>query len=202
MGTRHTEIGRHLRDLLGIILGSALNAAATTFFITGCGLVPGGVAGVATLLNRLLGFPLGGAFFIISGLIVVAGLFLLGRESFAKTIFCIAVFSLFLELGDRLMPAFQGNLWLSAILGGALVGLGLGAILRSRGSLGTTDLIGQILNKYFGLSVSITILVMDAIPMVVGAFFFGAATLPHALACLVMISLAVGALQPKKARRA
>jgi Uncharacterized conserved protein len=191
---------RHGRDLCGIVLGSAVNAAGTTYFLTGCDLVPGGVAGVGHIINKLSGFPIGGAVFIISGLILVAGLIFYGKESFAKTLFCIAVFSSLLELAHRILPKYTGNLLLGALLGGAFIGLGLGLILRCRGSLGTTDLIAQILNKYFGISVSGAILVMDVIPMVVGALLFGGATLIYSVLCLVIITQVIGLTQPKKTK--
>ena len=67
----------------------------------------------------------------------------LGKDALFKTVWGILTLSLFLEL-TALLPAYTGDLLIAALLGGALMGLGLGVILRRNGSTGGSDLAGLI----------------------------------------------------------
>jgi uncharacterized membrane-anchored protein YitT (DUF2179 family) len=53
------------------------------------------------------------------------------------------------------------NAILAAIYGGFMLGVGLGLVFRGRASTGGSDIVGQILNKYTGISIGISIMLVD-----------------------------------------
>ena len=56
----------------------------------------------------------------------------------------------------------------SALVGGAMVGIGIGFMLRYRTSTGGTDLIAQFISAKTGVNVGINIFVIDSLVLVVG----------------------------------
>ncbi|MER2237423.1 MAG: YitT family protein, partial [Psychrobacillus sp.] len=56
----------------------------------------------------------------------------------------------------------------SAIVGGSMVGIGIGFMLRYRTSTGGTDLIAQFISAKTGVNVGINIFVIDSLVLVVG----------------------------------
>lgn len=181
------------------MLGCIIEASAIAFFINGCGLIPSGVTGVATILKRVVDFPVGGSVFVISSAIMVSGLVFLGVENFEKTMFCITVYSGCVEIAMHVLPVYTGNMWFAAIIGGIFVGIGNGLILFGRGSLGTTDLIGMILNKYLGINIGTVIFTLDMIPIIVGAAAFKAGALFPSILYLASLTIVIWILNPKMA---
>lgn len=65
---------------------------------------------------------------------------------------------------------------LSSITGGALVGLGIGIMLRYETSTGGTDLLAQFLAPVFHLNVGVIIFIIDAIIISIGGLLFSSTT--------------------------
>ncbi|WXR62275.1 YitT family protein [Peptostreptococcaceae bacterium AGR-M142] len=138
-------------EYLGITLGCLLLAIALNFFLVPNTIAPGGISGLAVLINKLTGFTTSKIILVINIPLFIAGILVLGKNFGAKTAYGTIALIFILDI----LSKYYSNLsvtndhLLSAVYGGLVLGTGLGIVFRCGGSTGGTDLIGSILNKYF-----------------------------------------------------
>ena len=135
-----------IRDYWMILLGALITGASYTYFFVPNNIAPGGITGVATVLNHLIGWPPVGTLSFILNI----PLFLLGYKSGGKlfvlrSFIAMMLLSLFIDIlpGD---PITDDGM-LASIFGGILLGIGLGLVLRAGATTGGTDLAAQMVHK-------------------------------------------------------
>lgn len=172
-------------DLLMILAGSILYAVAIGMFSAPNDIAPGGLTGIATLLNYAsitwswpIELPIGITTIAMNVPLIIAAWFVLNRSMAIRTLMGIAISSI---LTDLLSPYLSGlylveegkNPLLVCIFGGALLGLGVGLILRRGGTTGGSEVISRLLEKkYPHMSVGTLILVVDAIVITISAVVY------------------------------
>jgi len=146
-----------------IVLGSVVMGLGYALFLIPHHFVPGGVSGVAIIVNSLSRFPVGTLILILNIPIFVLGAKIMGRESAVRSLVGLFISSFCIDLFNEVigLPSATDNPILAAIYGGVLLGLGLGLVFRGRSSTGGSDILGQILNKRFGLSIGMSIMLID-----------------------------------------
>lgn len=158
-------------EYLGIGLGCGLLAAGLVLFLMPNTIAPGGVTGLAIVVQKLFNIPMDITNLAINIPLFVIGLFILGGTFGVKTGFATVTLSAFIRLfiiifGNNYM--LTRDLLLSAIYGGVIAGTGIGFVFRSGGTTGGTDLAGAIINKYFpNLSVAKIMMILDLTIVVV-----------------------------------
>lgn len=138
-------------EYIGITVGCLLLAIALNFFLVPNTIAPGGISGLAVLINKLSGFTTSKIILVINIPLFIVGILILGKNFGAKTAYGTVVLIFILDILSKYysnLSVTNDNL-LSAIYGGLVLGTGLGIVFRCGGSTGGTDLIGSILNKYF-----------------------------------------------------
>jgi len=139
-------------------------------------LVSGGISGVAQLLHYAFNTPIG--IVVVLGnipLFFLGWRFLGGPRFAARTMLSILCFSLFTDLLVYLTgtaPVTQ-DIVLNTLYGGITLGVGLGIVYLGRGTSGGTDIIGRILNRHYGISISMAYLLTDSLVVLLAGFFFG-----------------------------
>ena len=143
--------------------GSAVAGLAYCMFLIPYQINPGGLAGVAMLLNFLLGTPVGLMTILMNVPLFAVGIRLFGASYGLKSVFGMVLFSLMIDFFTYLvpLPAATSNLLLASIFGGILLGIGVGMVFRGGGSTGGVDIIGQIVSHYTNLSTGTAILLAD-----------------------------------------
>ena len=68
------------------------------------------------------------------------------------------------------------SLWLSALYGGVISGVGMGLVMKSGSNTGGTDIIAQIIARYTPLSLGTALFIVDAVIIAASAIFFGIET--------------------------
>jgi uncharacterized membrane-anchored protein YitT (DUF2179 family) len=152
-----------VRDIVVITVGSAITALSYVLFLIPHHIVPGGVAGVAMLLNHFLKTPVGAMTIVLNIPIFVWGMRVLGRMFGVKSIVGVVLsFSLvdFFTYVVKVHSATQNPI-LAAVYGGILLGVGLGVVFRGNGSTGGTDIVGQILSRHSNFSTGVAIMLVD-----------------------------------------
>jgi uncharacterized membrane-anchored protein YitT (DUF2179 family) len=159
---------------LGIALGSIMMAFSIILFIKANNIVPGGVMGIANIINYLTGFPIGLTTLCFSIPIFIIGLLSLGKEVGIKTIYCNVVYAVVVDFLDNNITALTGDLFLATIFGGVLMGTGVAFILGFGATFGGTDLIGRIVHKYVpNVSTQWIMFGFDFLVILAGAIVFG-----------------------------
>ena len=75
-----------LWDSLIVLVGTAVYAVGLYYFVEPSNTAPGGVSGIALLVNYVTGFPVGIASALINAPLLILGLVFLGKEFILKTL--------------------------------------------------------------------------------------------------------------------
>jgi uncharacterized membrane-anchored protein YitT (DUF2179 family) len=147
-----------------LVLGSFISALAVIMFEAPYRIAPGGVSGAAVILNDLFGLPIG--VMVLIGNIpiqILAFRMLGGWRALAATIFTLVLYSIMIDLLTPYFPADLAgeDVFLAALFGGIVGGIGAGLIYRAGGTLGGTSTLGRILQQKYGIPLSSSSLYTD-----------------------------------------
>ena len=135
-----------IHDTVIMIVGCFLLALAINHFLDPHGIAPGGVTGLAIVLNNLTQIPVWIMNLVFNIPLFICAIKLLKGEA-AKTFFGIAFLTVFLKILP--VQVVTNDVLLSAIFGGIIMGIALGLIFRVNGSTGGTDLLALLINHFF-----------------------------------------------------
>ena len=162
-----------IRQIIFIELGTFLFAFAIGAFILPGKILTGGVAGVTAILVKFIPVAEDYLAIIINTSLFIIGSIFLGRDFFFNTIFYSATYPFALLFVTRMLPQIEIDPLLAAIYGGILGGVAVGILFRNGGSSGGMDVIALILEKYFGVKVSTSIMITDSLTVLGGLFAYG-----------------------------
>lgn len=137
-----------VRDWVFIVLGSAIYAAGVAFFLDPNSLAPGGVSGVAIVLNRLIHLPTGSIILCLNIPIMILGTWKLGFRMLYTTIFATVFSSAVIDLIAPL-GALTQDPFLAAIVGGACSGFGIALVFKAGATTGGTDVLARLVKLKF-----------------------------------------------------
>ena len=174
-----------IRDGLLIVIGTALVSAAVKYIYLPAGLDTGGVSGVAVIMEHLARVPLWITNTALNVPLFLAGLKFRGWQFIRRTAISTALMSLFLWV----LPAFpqlpHDDLFLSAVFGGLLSGVGMGMVFSAMATTGGTDLLAALLQvKLRHISIPKLVGALDFFIILVGLWVFG---IVHGLYALVAV---------------
>ncbi|HBI94394.1 MAG TPA: hypothetical protein DDY58_19290 [Terrisporobacter glycolicus] len=132
-----------------LIVGCLLIALSFVLFFDPHSIAPGGLTGLAVIINYLFNIPLWFVNLIFNVPLFILAYKVLTKRECLKTLLGIVFFTLALNLFEN-FANFQitNDVLLSTLTGGVILGLGLGVIFNINGTTGGTDLIGLILNRW------------------------------------------------------
>lgn len=181
-----------LADYATITLGALLVALAVRVFLVPNNVITGGLTGVAQLLSSLVGTPVGLVVLVLNVPLLVLGWRRLGGFVFGlRTLYAIVVMSLAIDLLAPYVQPVTADPLLYSLYGGVLDGLGLGLILRARGTAGGTDIIARLVETRFGVRPGRTLLSCDAAIFGAAFFTYGPEKILYALLVAFVSSRAV-----------
>ena len=166
----------HKREILmayaQIFIGSVIGAAAYPTFLIPNNIAPGGLTGVATILNYLAGWPVG-----ITALVLNIPLFLIGYRTMGKvfafrSLVATALFTILIDILP-LKPVSEDPL-LGTLFGGVVLGIGLGLILRGGATTGGSDMVARLVHRRFSfITVGMFLFALDFLVVLAAAIFIG-----------------------------
>jgi uncharacterized membrane-anchored protein YitT (DUF2179 family) len=157
-------------------------------FIVPIHLINGGFWGVSLILHYLLGFQIAITFFCLNiPIFLTSSVF--DREFFLKGLLGITVSSVMIELFTPLQFMIQLPTISSIIIGGLLVGLGVGFMLKEHISPGGMDLLGLMLAKLFSINVGIAILILDSFIILLGTLTLRDERLLYSMLIVMIIGI-------------
>lgn len=160
---KRKQLFSFLIDLLFYIAGGMIYSVAVLLFLTENEISPGGLTGIATILNYLFSLPIGTVVFILNIPLLAAGFIKFGGVFIAKTAVATAVMSLTLDISGIFMPKMKIDPILAALFGGLLMGLGISLFMLRGATTGGTDIIAKLINRKFPhLTVGRLMLAADA----------------------------------------
>ena len=135
-------------DYFVITAAAIIYAIAVSQFLDPNSLAPGGVTGIAIILNRITGLETGTWTLMINIPILLIGMWKFG----VKFIFSTLYFTVINSCAINLLASFgavTNDPLLAALAGGSLIALALGAVFRAGATSGGTDIIVKLLRLRF-----------------------------------------------------
>jgi len=156
---------KNLKSYLLVITGSCLTASAFGLIVLPNQFAAGGVTGFSVLLQNIIPLPVSVLVLAVNLSLFLLGWIFVGKDFVFKTLLTSIIFPFVLEITQQfdIFHELAAESLVSSILAGTILGLGCGFILLGNGSGGGFDILGVILNKKFGISVSIVMYICDFI---------------------------------------
>ena len=161
------------RNWASILFGNALYSLAVALFLEPSGLITGGATGIALAIGRLTGLPVSGLLLFINLAMLVWGWAVLGRAFALNTLASSVLSPAFLGLFEGLLAGrvLTEDIFLCTVFAGLGIGVALGLVIRAGASTGGLDIPPLVLNKWFKLPVSATMLTFDIAVLLMQAVF-------------------------------
>ena len=178
--------------VIEFLIGCFIVSFAYSIFIASNNLVPGGVGGIAVILDNLFGFRPSTVITIANIFLLILSLILLDKEKTRASILGTLLFPLFVRLTENINVWLQidtSQLLMSSLMGGILFGLGAGIVFKAGFTLGGTDIVNQIISKYGKISIGKSMLMSDGLIVLSSAVFFGMNSMMYSIIILYCISL-------------
>ena len=173
------------------ILGVFLVAVAFNVLVLPCSIVYG-MGGVGVILNKI--FSVDPSLVILIGdiFLLILSYILLGNEHTRGSVVGSLLYPLFVKLTESFSQYINfGNtdILVLVLFGAVITGFGLGLIFKSGFTTGGTDILNQIVSKYFKMSLGNSMIFTDGLIIVCGLFVFGFEKLMYSMISLYIISI-------------
>lgn len=174
MKKNFAELKALFGNFLLIFFGCLIMGLAYSLFLIPHHFVPGGVSGVAIIINFFTRFPVGVLIIVLNIPIFLLGLRTMGRKYVLSSLVGMLLSSLMIDFFNEILrlKSASDNSILAAIYGGAMLGIGLGLVFRGHGSTGGSDIIGMVISKYTGISIGFGILITDFVVISAAGFAY------------------------------
>lgn len=176
---------------LTFVIGIFIVAFAFNIFMLPNDIVYG-VGGLGVIFKELFSMSPSVVILISSLALLVLSFFVLGFNKTKNTIIGSLLFPIFVSITEFLIPYIDlGDTepLLLAIFGAALSGFGYGLIFKSGFTTGGTDILNEIVAKYFKMSIGNAMFFTDGLIIFFSLFFFGWQKFMYSVVNIVIISI-------------
>lgn len=162
-----------------LTLGTLILAIGNYFFKFPNNFSFGGVSGISLILAKLLPSPIltpSMLVLILNMALLVLGYFVLGGGFLSSTLYCSTLFSILLNVLERLWPLaapLTNQPLLELFFAVLLPSFGSAVLFHLDGSSGGTDIIAMILRKYTSLNTGSALACADVVVAVSALYIFG-----------------------------
>lgn len=181
-------------DYLFILIGTLILAIGINVFMTPNKISAGGITSLGTILLHIFGVRMSITNLACNVVLFVFGFRKLGKYAVIQTASGIVFLSLFLEL-TSLIPTFRvdndGDFLIASVIGGMMMGIGVGLVVKQGASTGGSDFAGLILKRLLPhVPLATIIMVIDwAIVLIAGIVFKSLSVTFYSMLALFVCSL-------------
>lgn len=183
-----SSLKKHMNTVFGVLVGNAILAFTVAAFIVPHGVIMGGATGIGLTIAHYVPVDLSIIIFIVNSILFVLGATMLGKKFAVATIASTFIYPTFLSIVQKI-PGIDGltdNLMLATLYAGALLGVGIGLIVRVGSSTGGTDIVALVLNKWFHIPVAGLLYVIDFLVLGGQVFFSDTEQIMYGVLMLVL----------------
>ncbi|MGE7780834.1 YitT family protein [Peribacillus sp. NPDC097264] len=156
-----------IEKMAAIMAGSLLVGVGINFFLIPYHLLDGGMIGIGLIIHYFLGLPTGLGV-ILSSVPLYIYAWYYEKKLFLNSLHGLLFSSLCIDIFSEAVIDWNLPIYISAIIGGGLIGLGIGLMLRYGTSTGGTDMLAQIISRKSGLNAGMLIFFIDGCVLIVG----------------------------------
>ena len=184
---KRDRLKRYSQFIIGIII----SAIAYNVFMLPSSVVYG-VGGVGVIFKQLFDFNPSYDILVGSIILLILSFILLGVEKTKNSIIGSLLYPIFVEL-TSFIPKYinlnDADPILIVVFGAVIMGFGLGLIFKSGFTTGGTDILNQIVAKYFKMSLGTSMFFTDGLIILSSVFVFGWTKLMYSIISLYIISI-------------
>lgn len=161
-------------DLVYDIIGSFFYAVGIDTFAKMANFAPGGLTGLALIMNYLWNFPIGITTFVLNLPLMAISYHILGKDFLLKSLKTMIFCTIFLDIIFPFFPVYSGSQFMAALYSGIFLGIGLALFYMRGSSSGGTDFLTmsvKVLRPH--LSIGVVTMTIDFIIIVIGWPVFG-----------------------------
>lgn len=170
------------KDYLFITIGVFLLHIGFYFFLQPIQMVIGGMMGLSILLEPVIPLSVGTIYLILNIVSLIVGLLVFGKTFFIRTFYAALLAPLLTTLFEILeipsdlfinsdMVSPHNQLLISALASGALIGIGMGLVLRHNATTGGIDVYQKMINKYLKVPFTVAMYLTDGLLVLIGMVF-------------------------------
>lgn len=200
MEHRSISIRQWIRRIVLILVGSFIYAFAINGLYIPHSLLSGGVTGIAMIFNYIFKWPISVTVIILNIPLFIGGYLQISKRFAYLSILGIFSVSLFLMITKGWAVEVESTM-VASIFGGILAGTGTGIVLKNQGSLGGTDILSVLINKYFSFSIGGISTAFNTIVLALAAFQFNLELAMYTMISIFVSSKALDAIQEGFNRR-
>jgi uncharacterized membrane-anchored protein YitT (DUF2179 family) len=142
------------------------------FFLIPNHLTDGGVVGLSIIGSQLFNVPIGVFLLLLNIPFIYLGLKKLGKEFALYSIFGIFILALLTTIIHSSVAATTDPI-LAAVFGGAIVGIGVGLVIRHGGTIDGADTVAILIDKKTPFSIGEAIMFINLFILTASGFVFG-----------------------------
>ena len=159
------DIWNEVKDYTIITLGLMCYTFGWTAFLVSNEIVTGGVTGLSAIIYFGTNIPVPISYFTINGILLIAAIRIIGWQYCIRSIFGVVMTTIQLSIWAYYIkePLIKDEPFMSCIIGGIMLGVGIGVAFTHNGSTGGTDIIAAIIHKYKDVTLGRMIMACDFI---------------------------------------
>lgn len=158
--------------MLAITIGAALAAVGLEIFLIPNQMIDGGIVGISIMASYLSGIPMAAFLVLLNFPFLYWGYRQIGKTFALSTLYAVVCLSVGVSVLHA-TPGLTEDLMLAALFGGVILGVGVGLIIRSGGSLDGTEIIAIIFDRRSSFTVGEIVMFFNLFILTSAGVVFG-----------------------------
>ena len=186
-----------MKKLVTLLFSSVCIGIGLNMFIIPIHLISGGIFGISLLIKYVWGIKVGHTMIMINTPIYLLSL-LYDKSYFINAILGLAFTSTIIDLLSPLNGSIHLPIITNVILGGMMIGIGVGFMLRLHISPGGVDLLALLISKSTAINPGMIIFIIDSLIIIAGIIILKDLKLIYSIITISCVGLGVGLLNSFK----
>lgn len=166
------SLAKLLRRIVFLTIGSGLVSVGLEIFLVPNHIIDGGIVGISIISSYLSGLPLGVFLLLLNLPFLVIGYKQIGKTFALSTLYSVILMSIGTYFLHPVQPLTIDPL-LATVFGGVILGIGVGMVIRSGGSLDGTEIVAILFTKRTPFSVGEIVMFINVFILGSAGFVFG-----------------------------
>lgn len=182
----------YIKKYLYLIIGILFVSISFNLFLAPNDLAAGGISGLALVISKIYNIEVSKFILICNIFLIIVSYIFLGKEQTGRTVLGSILFPIFINLTSNICSKIditEVDIIIKCLFGGILSGIGYGLVFKHGFTSGGTDIIDQLVSKYYKLSMSTCLILVDGFVVISGGLVFGIEKMIYSGLCLVLLSI-------------
>lgn len=183
---------KKIRRIFLAIVSLTISALVFNIFLLPLNIVTGGTGGIATITKYIYHIEPSTMIFILQFVCIIINLMYLGIDKTTGAILSTFVYPLLVSLTSplsKIFPVETTDIFIVIIFAAVFSGLGSGLMYKTGYNSGGLSVISHILYEKCNIAISKSSLVINAIVIILGGYFFGSANAMYAMIFLYISNI-------------